>query len=75
MVGIVLLGHVLATLFKQGAISNIGWVLAGLLFVINPVCPETWKWRYGNDEKRMNRDFRIAGAAVIFIGIMTRFGV
>ena len=73
--GIVLLGFVLSTLLKQCIFSNIGWVLAGLLFVIHPVCPETWKWKYGDDEKKMKRDFRIGGAVVIFLGLITRFGV
>ena len=75
--GIVLLlvCFVLATILKKGFLYNIGWILDGLLFVIHPVCPETWKWRYGNDEKRMERDFRIAGCVVIVIGLITRFGV
>ena len=75
MVGVMLLCFTLATLFKEGVLSNIGWVFAGLLFVIHPVCPESWAWKYDNDEKRMKRDFRIAGAVVIFIGFITRFGV
>lgn len=73
--GVALLGHVCSSLFKQGVFSNIAWVLAGLLFVIHPVCPETWKWKYGDDERRMKRDFRIGGAVVIILGLMTRFGV
>lgn len=73
--GIVFFGFMLSALFKQGVFSNIGWVLAGLLPIINPVCPEAWKWKYGNDEKRMKRDSRIAGAVVIFVGLITRFGI
>lgn len=75
MVGIIILGFILSTLFKQGIFSNIGYALAGLLLVIHPVCPETWKWKYGDDERRMKRDCRIAGIAVIFFGLITRFGV
>lgn len=75
MAGIVFLGFTLAALFKQGVFSNVGWVLAGLLPVINPVCPETWKWKYGDDEERMKRDSRIGGAVVIIVGLLTRFGV
>jgi len=75
MAGIVLCGLFLATLFKQGIFSNIAWVLAGLLPIIHPVCPERWKWRYGDDDKRMKRDFRIGGAVVVLIGLITRFGV
>lgn len=75
MVGLVLCGFILSTLCKQGIFSNIGWVLGGLLFVLHPVCPESWKWRYGDDDRRMKRDYRIAGAVVIFIGLITKFGV
>ena len=66
---------ILATILKQGIISNTGWILYGLLFVIHPVCPNAWKWRYGDDDKRMKRDFRIAGCVVILFGLITRFGV
>lgn len=75
MAGILVCGFVLSTIFKQGFFSNIGWVLAGLLFIVHPVCPESWKWRYGDDDKRMQRDYRIAGVVVVFIGLITRFGV
>lgn len=75
MAGIVLCGLLLAAFFKQSIFSNIGWVIAGLLPIIHPVCPESWKWRYGDDDKRMKRDFRIGGAIVVLIGLITRFGV
>ena len=73
--GIIAAGLVLAHLLKHGIFSNLAWILCGLLFVIHPVCPEKWEWRYANDAKRMRRDFRIAGAGVIIIGILTCFGV
>lgn len=66
---------ILATWLKIGFIHNIGWVLFGLAFVIHPVCPEAWKWRYGKDEQRMNRDFRLAGIVVILIGLLTKYGI
>ena len=76
-VGIVvlILCFILATITRLGIFYNIAWVLYGLSFVLHPVCPEAWKWRYGSDEKRMKRDFRIAGAVVILFGLMIRFGV
>lgn len=73
--GILLCGFMLSNILKQGIISNIGWILFGLLFIIHPICPESWKWRYGDDDKRMRRDYRIAGAIVIIVGLMIRFGV
>lgn len=73
--GILLCCFLMATFLKQGIIYNVGWVLSGLLFVLHPVCPEAWKWRYGDDEKRMKRDFRIAGAVAILFGLLIRFGV
>ncbi|MGI5963423.1 MAG: hypothetical protein ACOX7N_06895 [Lawsonibacter sp.] len=73
--GIVLCSFVFSTLFKQGIFSNIGWILAGLLFVIHPVCPEGAKWRYKDREKEMKRDFRVGGVIIIIIGLITRFGV
>ena len=72
---VVIVGFILSTVSKCGIFSNIGWVIDGLLFVIHPVCPETWKWKYAGDEKRVKRDFRIAGAVVILVGLITRFGV
>ena len=65
----------LAYYFKLGVLANLGWVLSGLTFVLHPVCPKAWQWRYGNDEKRMQRDFRIGGAVVVLLGLLTRFGV
>lgn len=73
--GIMLCCAALATFLKQGIFANLGWMLAGLLFILHPVCPEMAKWRYRNDEERMKRDFRIAGAVIFAIGLMIRFGV
>ena len=66
---------ILAAILNQGIVYNIGWVLDGLLFVIHPVCPEAWRWRYGDDDDRMKRDFRIAGAVVILFGLIVRYAV
>ncbi len=73
--GIIAAGFVLAHLLKHGVFSNLAWILNGLLFVIHPVCPERWKWQYADDEERMRRDFRTAGAFVVLMGILTCFGV
>lgn len=72
---IMIVCFILATILKQGMLNNIGWIISGLLFVIHPVCPKVWKWRYGDDDKRMKRDYRIAGVVVILFGLIIRFGV
>lgn len=74
-VGIVLFGFILARLTGWAIASNVGWVLAGLLSIVHPLVPESIKWRYAGDEKKMARDSRIAGAVVIVVGLITRFGV
>lgn len=74
-VGIVLLGFILARLTGWAIASNVGWVLAGLMFIVHPIVPESAKWRYAGDKKKMARDSRIAGAVVIVVGLITRFGV
>lgn len=74
-VALILIGCLLATFLKQGVFENIAWVLIGLLYIFHPVVPESFKWRYSGDEKRMQRDARIAGAIAILIGLITRFGV
>lgn len=74
-VGIVLFGFVLARLTGWAIAPNVGWVLAGLLYIVHPLVPESIKWRYAGDERKMARDSRIAGAVVIVVGLITRFGV
>lgn len=74
-VGIVLFGFILARLTGWAIAPNVAWVLAGLLSIVHPLVPESIKWRYAGDEKKMARDSRIAGAVVIVVGLITRFGV
>lgn len=62
--------HVCSTVFKIGIFVNIAWVIYGLLFVINPACPEKSK-----DVKNIRLWIRLAGVLCIILGIMTRFGV
>ena len=72
---IVILGFILATILKKGIIVNIAWVMAGILPIINPVCPNYLKKHYGNDNKRVKRDSIIGGIIVIILGFLIRFGV
>ena len=67
---IVILGCVLSTLFKQVMFSNVGEVLYGLLFIINPVYPTQCK-----NIPRIKIYIRLAGLIVVILGLTTRFGV
>ena len=65
IIGIILI------IVANGIVSNISWVIYGLLFIINPVYPE----RYGNNEKKAKLGVRIAGIICIAVGLLTRFAV
>ena len=69
-VGILLLCFVLAHITKQGVFTNVGWVISGLFFVINPVWPKMWDWK---DHKYLKLGSRIGGILAIVIGLITRF--
>lgn len=72
IIGIVFLFlmHICSSIFKNSIFVNIGWVAYGLLFIINPVCPEKSK-----GVKNIHLWIRLAGVLCIIAGIMTRFGV
>lgn len=60
-------------IFKIGVFHNIGWILIGLLFVINPVWPKAVDWR-NHDE--LKKGIRIGGILVIIVyGFLIRYGV
>lgn len=60
-------------IFKIGVFHNIGWILVGLLFVINPVWPKAVDWR-NHDE--LKKGIRIGGVLVIIVyGFLFRYGV
>lgn len=69
--GIVILatGFVCSTVTRIGLFTNAAWALYGLLFVIHPVWPERVQ------HPRMVRYIRLAGAAVVLLALITRFGV
>ncbi|MCD8161519.1 MAG: hypothetical protein LUE61_10240 [Clostridiales bacterium] len=68
--GLVVAGFLLSVLLQNGIASNIGWVLAGLLFVLHPVLPQ-------NQEETPGHLWlvRLAGAVVILVGVLVRFRV
>ncbi len=65
----IVLGVILSHIFKNGIFSNIAWVFYGLLYVVHPVDlhsrPLTPKGAVA---------VRIAGAVIVLLGIVTRFG-
>ena len=69
-IGIIILFimFICSAIFKNGLFSNIGWVIDGLLFVVNPVCPAK-----SEGVKNIHLWVRLAGIIVIIIGITTHF--
>lgn len=62
----------LGQIWKMGIFHNIGWILAGFLYVINPVWPKAADWR---DHDELKKGIRIGGVLVIVIfGLFARYG-
>ena len=70
--GIFILCLFLAHITKQGIFSNIGWIVYGLFFVINPVWPKSWDHA---DHSKLRLGARIAGVLAILFGLITRLRV
>ena len=70
--GIFILCLILAHVTKLGFFSNLGWIIYGLFFLLNPVWPKMWDHA---DHTKLRRGSRIAGALAIAVGLLTRFGV
>lgn len=70
--GILICSFILATCTKQSLFNNVGWVIYGLFFIVNPVWPKSWDWK---DHSKLRLGCRIAGVLAILVGLLTRFGV
>ena len=70
--GLLLLCFVLATVTKIAWLHNLGWIIYGLFFIINPVWPKSWDWQ---DHRKLRLGCRIAGVLCITVALITRFGV
>lgn len=70
--GLLILCFILANITKIAWIHNLGWVIYGLFFIINPVWPKSWDWK---DHDKLRLGCRIAGALCILVALITRFGV
>ncbi len=68
--GIYLLCFVIAHVTKQGIFTNVGWMIFGLFFIVNPVWPEMWDWK---DHEYLKLGSRIGGILAVVIGLVTRF--
>ena len=64
---IILAANILTDVFEHWLYRSIGWVVCGLLFVINPAIP-------GGMEKNKKTVFwtRMGGVLLILIGVFTR---
>lgn len=67
-----LMNILLAHLFQTGLFHNLTWLICGGLFLVHPVCPENWFTVY---PKSLEEGFRIGGAILIVLGLITRFGI
>lgn len=65
---IIVIGNICAFITKQGVLCNISWGLYGLLFLVNPVCPEKAK-----SVKHVKLYFRLAGLFIIILAFLIRF--
>ena len=64
---------VLGQFFKMGILHNIGWIIIGLLFLINPVWPKAVDWR---DHDELKKGIRIGSVLVIIVyGFLVHYGV
>ena len=70
--GILVVCFILSTVTKYGIITNIGWALYGLGFLLHPVWPKSADHA---DPVKMRRAMRIAGTVVLILACITRFGV
>lgn len=55
--------------FHISVFMNIAWILYGLLWIIHPVCPESY-----NNNRGIQLS-RIAGIICVLIGIIMEFGI
>lgn len=69
---IVLLGtFLLSILLKQGIFFNLGWIVSGLMFVINPVYPDL---SVNANLDNIEKSIRVVGIVLVAIGLSGFFG-
>lgn len=69
---IVLLGtFLLSILLKQGIFFNLGWIVSGLMFVLNPVYPDL---SVNANVDNIEKSIRVVGIVLVAIGLSGFFG-
>lgn len=69
---IVLLGtFLLSILLKQGIFFNLGWIVSGLMFVVNPVYPDL---SVNANVDNIEKSIRVVGIVLVAIGLSGFFG-
>lgn len=69
---IVLLGtFLLSILLKQGIFFNLGWIVSGLMFVVNPVYPDL---SVNANLDNIEKSIRVVGIVLVAIGMSGFFG-
>ena len=69
---IVLLGtFLLSILLKQGIFFNLGWIVSGLMFVVNPVYPDL---SVNANLDNIEKSIRVVGIVLVAIGLSGFFG-
>lgn len=69
---IVLLGtFLLSILLKQGIFFNLGWIVSGLIFVVNPVYPDL---SVNANLDNIEKSIRVVGIVLVAIGLSGFFG-
>lgn len=69
---IVLLGtFLLSILLKQGFFFNLGWIVSGLMFVVNPVYPDL---SVNANLDNIEKSIRVVGIVLVAIGLSGFFG-
>ena len=69
---IVLLGtFLLSILLKQGIFFNLGWIVSGLMCVVNPVYPDL---SVNANLDNIEKSIRVVGIVLVAIGLSGFFG-
>lgn len=69
---IVLFGtFLLSILLKQGIFFNLGWIVSGLMFVVNPVYPDL---SVNANVDNIEKSIRVVGIVLVAIGLSGFFG-